>query len=161
MFWFIFITTLSEVSGAWTLQPQQKGVWLVDHKAHSSALACLGHGMAGCTGPSAFLLLSCLNACSGAPKQLPLFWHASVLLKDPKCLSELSAWLWLWRSSSTSLIWWKCIGDPPGSICLLLVLSCWVSNVSQAFLKEVSSFVLYLKSQVLCSLYCSLGSVNL
>lgn len=93
MFWFIFVTTLSEVSGAWTLWPQQKDVWLVDHKAHSSALACRGHGMAGCTGPSAFLLLSCLNACSGAPKQLPLFWRASVLLKDPKCLSELPAWL--------------------------------------------------------------------
>lgn len=93
MFWFTFVSSLSEVSGAWTLWSQQKGVWLVDHKAHSWALACLGHGMPGCTCLSAFLLLSCLNACSGAPRQLPLFWHASVLLKDPKCLSELLAQL--------------------------------------------------------------------
>lgn len=95
MFLFYFVICLPEISGAWTLWPQQKGLWLVDHKAHFSVLACLGHGTAGCTCPSAFLLLCCPDICSGAPKRLPLFWHASVLSKDPKGLSELPAWLWL------------------------------------------------------------------
>lgn len=160
MFLFDLVIVLPEISGAWALWPQQKGPGLVGHKAHFLALACLGHGMAGCTCASAFLFLCSPAACSGAAKQLPLFWHASGLLKYPKRLSELLVWLWLRRASSTIPAWWECIGDPPHSICLLLVLSYWMSNVSQALLKEVVSFMLYLKYQILCSLHYTRGSVK-
>lgn len=92
MFLFAFVIVLPETFGAWTPWPQQKGLWLVGHKAHSQ----LWH--AGVTPWLAGLALlhSCCPAVrSGAAEQLPFFWHASVLLKDPKCLSEPPAWLWL------------------------------------------------------------------
>lgn len=144
MFLFDLVIAFPEVSDAWSLWPLQKGLCLVGHKARFSALACLGHGMMS--------VLAVLHSCSHAipsaqctAKWLALFWNASV-----PYLSELPAWLWLWRSSSTSRMWWECI-------CLLqfLVLNCWMSNVS---LEGASSFTLYLKSQILCSLYCILVS---
>lgn len=95
MFLFDFVIAFPEISGAWTLWPQQKGPWLVGHKAHFLALACRGLGMASCTCPSAFLFLCSPTACSGAAKQLPLFWHASGLLQDPKYLLELLVLPWL------------------------------------------------------------------
>lgn len=149
MFLFDLVIAFPDVSDAWSLWPLQRGLCLVGRKAHFSALACLGHGMAA--------VLAVLHSCShailsaqGAAKRLALFWNASLPLKDPYYLSELPAWLWLWRSSSISPIWWECI-------CLLqfLVLNCWMSDIS---LEGASSFTLYLKSQVLCSLYCTLGS---
>lgn len=149
MFLLDIVIAFPEVSGAQSLWPLQKGLCLVGHKACFSALACLGHGTAA--------VLAVLHSCSraipsaqGAAKWLALFWNASVPLKDLYYLSELPAWLQLWRSSSTSPMWWECI-------CLLqfLVLNCWMSNVS---LERGSSFTLYMKSQVLCSLYSTLVS---